>query len=547
MSRFIKKLVATVLFLIVASGIFFYFFLENIITKTLNDKIEIAFGSYYHLEYESEVTSLNGLKINFNFHQVKFSTDTLLNSPFQHYPILFFESANFKVQGISVIDLLLNKSINIEQLELDQPKLLILNKENKQQSIQGVQSASTSLKKSKTSLKSISLGTLSILNGHGEMVSYENQADTLYSTKEISIQINGLKTNLSSNIIDPSSFKLEDIDLKLDQLFLNPSFSTYKFLVDKSHFELKKGRLVSSGIKVFPKKSFYQTSIESKYRETLFNIKIDTLLCESEHFLKIFTDKIFKTKNIELTNVVAYFFENTNIKKEGNIIKPLINESILNIPFDLDIDSIRINNGFIEYQFLSKNSKVPASMEFTELNGHITNIRKSSKKADTVKIFLESKFMHQAPFTFIAEYPLSNINYQYYSGHIGSIPFASFEPMFRGAHEIKFKKGQVNNIFFTGIADNHSTFGQLIFDYKDLKIQLMSKKHKKQWLKSSVVNLLVRNDGRTDKEDNAQHVDFEYLRPNSVGQFGLYAHGIMDGLAQLILPKSIYKGNKKQK
>lgn len=545
MSRFTKKLVTVLLILVVASWAFVTFFLEDIITKTLNDKIEVTFGSYYQLEYESEKIRLTGMRIDFDFEKVKFSTDTLLNSPVEHYPILFFEAESFKVQGISIINLLLNKSITVDLLELDYLELLLLKKENAEQGDQQVKTITSTSKKDKNSLSHISLNALNILNAGGAILPFENQKDTLYSAKALTIKLEGLQTDLSSNIIDPESIELKNFNMELDQIFLNPIFSPYKFLVDKSHLDLKNGELMSFGIKAFPKKSFYETSVENEFRKTIFNIQIDSLLCKSEDLMEMFTNKLLKTKNIELINVQAYVYENNNIEKEETILKPLINESILNIPFNLDIDSVLIKNGFIEYQFLSKNGNEPARIDFSELNGHIANIRKTSEKADTVKIFLESNFMKQAPFTFIAEYPLSDINYQSYSGHIGSLPFSSFEPVFRGPNEIKFKTGQVNNIFFTGTADNLKTSGQLIFDYQDLNIQLLSKKHKKQWLKSSIVNLVVRNDGEDGTDKKADHVNFSYIRPKTVGQFGLYARGIMDGLAQVILPPSIYKKSKK--
>jgi hypothetical protein len=544
MTRIIKRLAAILLIVVIATGVFVVFFLENIIIKTLDNKIEATFGSNYQLKYDSEKIRLDGLRVNFSFEKVKFSTDTSHNSLTENYPILFFEATNFSVQGISVIDLLLNKSINVEHLELNQPELLILKRGNTQQEIQQ-QTDSVQSEIPKILLEYISLNSLSILNGKGAIISYQNKADTLYSAKEISLKIKEIQTDLSSNIIDPNTIKLKDIDLKLDQVFLNPTFSAYKFLVDKGHLRLKKGVLEGFGITAFPKKSFYQTSLESKYRKTLYDIKLDTFLCQSEHLMKMFSDQLFKTSSIELKNIQANFFENNNIAKEENVIKPLLNESILNIPFDMDIDSIMIKNGFIQYQFLAKNSEIPALIEFTELNGLIANIRKSTGKADTVKVFLESKFMHEAPFTFIAEYPLSNINYQWYSGHIRSMPFTSFKPAFRGTKKIDFKKGQINNIFFTGIIEESKTSGQLIFDYEGLKVQIYSKKQKKKWLKSKISNLIIRNNGKQSKEKTNQQVNFNYERPPSVGQFGLYAHGIMDGLAQVILPKSIYTANKK--
>lgn len=541
MSKLLKKTFIVLLVISIAAVVFITFFLEGIITKTLDNKIEATFGSYYQLQYASDDIQFNGLTIGFNFKDVKFSTDTLLNSSVENLPVLFFEASTFSIQGIGVFDLLLNKTINIKHFELNQPALLILKKDG----LKEVEAKAKPAKKSKTALKHISLNSLNILNGTGTVIEFNNRTDTLYSAKDFTLKLDNLQTDLVANSIDTKTVMLNGFDLQLEQVFLNPSFSQYKFLVDQSNLNLKKGMLKSFGIKALPKKSFYKTSLESEFRKTIFNIEIDTLLYESDYLLKLFTKNIVQAKNIELNSLKAYLYENNNIEKEETSLKPLINESINNLPFDLDIDSVKINNGFIEYQFLSKNGNLPASLDFSSLNGHIANIRRSSEQSDTVKLFLESDFMNQAPFTFVAEYPLSNINYQSFSGHIGSLPFSSFEPVFRGTNEIKFKKGHVNNIFFTGIADNLSTSGQLIFDYEDLNIQLISKKHKKQWLKSSLVNIVVRKDGKKSSKKNTEQVDFSYKRPATVGQFGLYARGIMDGLAQVILPTSIYKKTKK--
>lgn len=497
-----------------------------------------TFGSYYELAFESNYTSLTPAGFSIGFNGVKLRSDTTNKYMMSKFAPIFFDAQTLEANNIGIFDLLLKSDINVNSFMLKEPKLVFL-VGTKSQSI--AKSNNSKSAKPNSLIKELELGSFQLKGGSAAFVFMHNQLDTLYAGRDLNVEFNELDIIFDSTGVAPQNVLVEQVTIDLKEVKYNPKLSAYKYQMEHMILDYEKENLLLEKVDLIPKRSLYSMTLKEKYQKTMFDISIGQFELKGLSFDTLKNMNAFRASSGMLTDAKFTLLRNANYYLDPKA-KELMNESLAKSSFPIDLDTLFINNAEIDYRIVPKGKSEEGRVSLTNIDGYLAGVYSEDHKKDTLKLELTSDFMEHGKFSFAASFPLNDVPFNTYQGHISQLPFTDLNSIITPMAGVQLNAGIIEDIFFTGTCTNTITNGQMIFDYDNLKLQVNNeKKGKKNWLLTDIGNILVRHNSKKDKDGRSKSVAYEYERPPYQGHIGFYLNGILDGMMKTMLPKAIYK------
>lgn len=533
----------TVLVVAFLFSIFVSLFLKDIINNRLKKEIRDTFGDFYTLSFENSHTSLSWNGFNIEFEKVGFETDTANKLMMIRYPAVFFKTNSFQIVDINISDLFFHSVIDVSKVAIEKPELLFFIPQ-KERYLQNDNSTNAQVKKS--TIDSIRVANFDLTDGNASFVFHRNFADTLYAGKQVNVKMENLKIDLNSTESIVKTSKVQQMAFSLKEIMLSPRESDYEYLIDGVNFNYQDELLECYGIQVISKRNPYKMTLESKYRESIFNLSLDTLAYHSSNFASLKDLSSIKGRALHLVNLELNLVRNKSIPLDETQYKELFQECFLSLPIPVEIDTLFLKNSSIDYKLYSNKEPQPGHLTLTKLNATISNLYTKSSKADVIMASFKGVFMKEAPFTFEAILPLKDKKNHTYKGHIGSMEFTSLNPLIANLTRIKLAEGRINSIDFEGRGNQLKNWGTIRSDFEGLKLKVTDNQNNERWLQSGLGNLIARKNNRGNKNELVNPIGYFFERPPYKDHLTLYAGGLIDGFALSILPKSVYQLVKQQ-
>lgn len=533
----LKKVGITLLLVVLALSFFVTFFLKEIVNNQLKNQVSQTFGDFYTLSFEKSSTSLSTTGFNIEFQQVVFESDTANQFMLSRYPALFFKTNTLRINDINIFDLFLNATINVNRVSIDKPKLLFFIPRNEQ--AEQIEKAKTPSSTNENSIQSIRVGKFNLSEGEASFVFHRNFNDTLYAGKNVHVEMEGLGLDLVSSESVVKTATVRELKFSLKDLLLKPKELDYAYKIAGIQFDYTGELLLCYGMEVISNGNPSKMALNSKFRKTIFNVKMDTMVYESNNFKALKDLERIEARSLKLINLKMVLDRNKDVPLDETRYKKLFHQSLLDLPIIVDVDSVKIQNASIDYRVHSKKEQQPGNLLLTNLNGNITQLHTEENKKGIVNADFEGTFMGDGPFTFAAKLPLKNPRNHTYKGHIGAMDFTSLNPLIANLTSIKMEKGRIVSMEFEGNADHLTNNGVMKIQYRNLKLKITDKQNNSRWLQSGVGNLLIRNKNRT-ADGLPDTTLFSFKRPPYKDHLTLYGDGLINGFAKSILPKTIY-------
>lgn len=497
-----------------------------------------TFGDYYELAFESNYTSLNPSGFSIGFNGVKLQSDTTNKYMMSKFAPIFFDAQTLEANNIGVFDLLLRSDINVSSFILKEPKLVFLVGTKSQSAVSAEKPKST---KTNSFISQLELGSFQLKGGSAAFVFIQNQQDTLYAGRDLNVDFTDLDIIIDSTGVAPQNVTVEQVTIDLKEVKYNPKVSAYKYQMEHMLLDYQKRSLVLDQVDLIPKRSLYSMTLKEKYQKTMFDISVGQFELQELSFDTLKDMNAFRAATGILKDAKFTLLRNANYPLDPKA-KKLMNESLAKSSFPIDLDTLFIDNAEIDYSIVPKGKTKEGKVSLTNINGYLAGVYSEDHKKDTLKLQIESDFMEHGKFSFVANFPLNDIPYNTYQGHISQLPFTDLNSIITPMAGVQLNAGTIEDIFFTGTCTNTTTNGQMIFDYDNLKMQVNNeKKGKKNWLLTDIGNLIVRHKSKKDKDGRSKAVSYKYERPPFQGHIGFYLNGILDGMMKTMLPNAVYK------
>lgn len=516
--------------LLIAAGIILLIFIIVKIASVLaSDRLSELLNKEaksYYINFEEVEVSLFTQSIELN--------DILIKPLKENKTGVFSTVERFEIQGVSFIDLLFNNQLTLSELTVEKAntKVNLVKREDQKDEKPLKQFLKEMF--SKVKLKNIKLNecSLEIVEDNDTIPSVKLERFSL-SFEDVVLDTVTVKKTLPFSVssiegfINRSKFKVDSIyDLHFSQLKFSKGSITidslnYKTELSKDEFQRK-----------MPIQKDWINFLVPKLDIVNYNWKTDS------------TQFYFNADKFCLYDMDLLAYRDKNLPFGPHTQKPMPSEMLRSIPFNLNVDTIQVKKGRIQYQEKAEGKKVKGNVYFTKVYATIYNICNDSLsllKNPWLSLDAQATFNHcghlQTHWEFKVPDPQDHFKV---TGQLGKMDINCLNKTFKPMLDVK-AKGTVHQVKFNFNGDYAHSKGEVLFDYEGLQVQFQDQnKDFKNWLKSTVGNVVLRSDNLPSNSNYQKgEIDFERIQHKSV--FNYLWKSLQNGLKPVVIP---FKGEK---
>ena len=208
-------------------------------------------------------------------------------------------------------------------------------------------------------------------------------------------------------------------------------------------------------------------------------MKNESIILDKVNFLNIINKGALSAKSLNIYNPEISVFRDKRIPFPEWQRRPLPQTTLRELGFTVNIDTINLINGYINYQEHPEKAYSTGEVFFTDLNATILNLTNDSIRTLTysktnieasANVFGKGKV--KAAFLF----DLKNMdNIHTYGIELDSMDLSEFNRILIPSASVQIASGHNNKIIMNARANETYSYGEMKFYYDDLKIQLLNR------------------------------------------------------------------------
>ncbi|WP_308992350.1 DUF748 domain-containing protein [Mariniflexile litorale] len=474
-----KKNIKVILFLVfifLIGFIVLHLWAKNYIDNFLKQKAPEPYAISYS---DLDINILTGSVALQNASLKIKDTDTLENNS-----NLKLES--LQLSGISYWDLLFNEKLSINNIHLKNPKL----NHYPYEQTSSKKTASTTNKKS---IKTINIQELTIKNG--SFNSMQQTADSIkFSVSSYNLTILGSEINLNSSARIPLTY--EGYKLNAKNIILgHTKYETFKI----SSINSNKEATHIKNFQIVPKYNKKELSTHLSKERDYIKLTIPEINLDKLDFNYTKDRFGIKTPSVKLVapNLEVY---RDKLLPDDLTVKSLYSKSLRNLSFNLDLEELKISDGYISYAELVDANNEAGKLFFSQVDAtlsHITNL----KEAEKTDIKIQSKLMDKAPLNLNWSFDVNNKTDDIeVSGSLNNLPAEILNPFFK-PNLNALTEGTLQKLYFTFYGNNIQSQGEMKMKYEDFKFEILQKNgFKINKVLTTIGNIFINDGSNTDAE-----------------------------------------------
>ena len=460
-----------------------------------------------------------------------------------------------KLSGIKILKAYKNKIVDINKFIIKRPdikvfKLKSLPKSNKD----GKESKKFNFDSINIKpLNSIIINKFNIEKSSVEVFELNNKTPTI-SIASFSFLLSDLIIDPDNSGKDKRAINFKDLTINLkDQNYILPG-NFYKIYFDKADICYSKSNIFINSFKLIPLYDRVTFGQKTEYQTDYTELTIKDIKFKYLDFDELIFNKKLNLKFIDIVGLETNIFRDKRLPFNFDRFPKLYNESIHNMKFPINIDSIHITNAKVTYEEQVEKADKPGMVFFDEMNILIKNITNDSeklKKNKSMKIYSTGMLMNKGLLKAKILMPLTGkIDTFSFSGSLGYMEMEKLNTITIPNASVKIDKGNINSVSFSANANNNYAKGRMEFLYNDLDIEIIKnidgEEVKENKLLSFVANKIIKKSNPiADKPPRIAEMYFE--RDKNKGIINFIWKTVLSGIKATVSPgkKHIVDDNKK--
>ena len=425
------------------------------------------------------------------------------------------------IKGVGYYQALFGNTISVREIQLLRPKGEYY-QGGHQVEKDGI-SASDSAKE-----RTLSIAQLSVVDG--EFRIFGKDPDTLvFSMENLNLSLENLK--MDKEIVERIiPFAYGDYDL-----------STGMVYADLGPFEA----LTLSGTTITNKElQLSNLSLKSKYNKITLSRKLD-----KEHdYIDLEIPEVVMT-NMDFGFNAERFFLNTKsvvlqypkmeiyrdkLVQDDYEQKKLYSRMLRELPIDLNVSEVKVNDGYISYSELVKSGTVPGEIVFADLGATISNVSNTQESGEKTEIRAVAQLMGEAPIELTWNFNAHKENDAFFvSGVVTNFKSKSINQFLRSNLRTE-AEGDVQELYFTVSGDAVSASGDMKMNYEDFRFTVLKKDRMGVNKLLTFVGNIFTNDGSKTDESGYRYGEIYAERDNTKSFFNYLWLNVMDGIVNTL-------------
>jgi hypothetical protein len=544
--RLIKWLSAGCLTLFLFFSVASWYYSEKlrpIITDEIKDLVLSTTDSLYHIDFSTVKT--NVFTGNASLSDVAIIPDSSVLSklvikhraPNNVYTI---KVKKLSIRGFHPLQLFKYKKLNVEQLLLENPSIMMANKqqpfnENKLAS----RGASPYAYISKY-LKEFRVNTIRFSNIRFKYVNNNLALPETDSLVNLNVTLKDWLIDAKSASDPTRMYLLKDIILNINDYAYATPDSMYHIRIDRFDFRASTGRIKINQFTLVPRYSEMEFGQVAGYAKDRFNISLNDISLSGIDFpLYVRKQELLATEMNINNGFLAVFnnnmLSNQNVAKAGKFPHQLLQT----IKAPITVKKLSLDHIKISYAEYDRDSKEKGIITFDNTSGVINNVTNApafKKRNPFMFARMHSRLMGQGQMDVNFRFDLNAADGAFaYAGLLKDMDGRALNKVTRPLGMLQIRSGYINALSFRVQANDKRATGKLNFKYERLGVNLLKREEgknhlvKKGWL-SFLANNLVLNTSNPDRNGKFVSADINYTKVPSSTFFSYLYKTLFEGI-----------------
>ncbi|MEQ8469553.1 MAG: hypothetical protein RIC35_00125 [Marinoscillum sp.] len=241
--------------------------------------------------------------------------------------------------------------------------------------------------------------------------------------------------------------------------------------------------------------------------------------------------------NLDQANLSVY--KDKRPTTQSQEIKPLLTGMIMELPFTLTIDTLTVLDSYIEYEQFPVRFPRSGKVFFDKMYVSAYNVTNDSialNQSSKTLIDVETDFMGEGKLWTNIQLDLRSPKQDFtVKGKLGTLPVTYVNQVMTPLVGVT-AEGTVHEVNFEFNGDEYDASGLITCEYTDLNITKYDDTRDKEFLKSILGNLILRNNNR--KEDSLGYKEGEiyFIRYQNKNFFNYLWNSVRVGLMDIVVP-----------
>lgn len=508
MKRFWKWIIGIVVILsIVLGGIVWYFSMhwKPIIDQKFKDLVMASTDSLYTVDYDDldinlalgDVTVKNlVLKSDSNVYR---QLEGVRKAPDNRFQI---EVSKLKFRNFSIRDMLMNKELYLKNVVLDTPVIHMINEYHSYNDTASTEKSKPLYDKIKNSLKRIKIDGIAMNGVNFKYSQRQKNINQDFEIKKVNVKIQDVLVD-STSISDATRFyHTKMVDIEVPGFTYKTPDGFYKVDFDKLKINTKERNILLTKVAYQPllnKSAYYKAKGKGG---SYVVMKFDTVRFESFDFNKLLRDKKIYAAKAQLKDGILDIYTDKHYKATPlNKIGKSPHQALQHMKTQLAFDTLLLQNAHISYSELSGKFNQVGKITFDKSYATITNMTNDATRLAQNKwmhVDFLTQVMNSGKLHVLFDFDMTSTKgFHRYKGSLGAMQAPAFNQILRPLLNVEIASGNIKKIAFDIEANDYRNWGQLKFDYDNLKVNILEKNpdgtHKNKSLVSLLINELLVN------------------------------------------------------
>lgn len=387
--------------------------------------------------------------------------------------LLDLQTGPARIRGLNFFKALFKQEVAIENLDLEEPKLLmtVMRQDTTSQHKPMHQTA-------KGFLKGFRTDSIRVRNGGLRYREGAAQEQLIFLVERFDLDIHGFKLDSTSFHNSEKAYYASQYLLRANKAAYTFPDGTYRATLDSLNINTQEQTITGISLLLNPLRSNTELAKIKGKPVTSQTLKVAQLKMNKVNFSAHSQQNSFLVGAVWVREPEFSAFKDQT-QQGPSEQKPLPHDMVQGIKTDFRIDTIEVQNGYVRYEELVPQASESGHITINGINAtisNLTNIAGNISRKNPAVVQVSAKIMEQAPMQATIRLPLLDQNgYHTIEGSIGQCEPAVLNPILVPTSFVKIESGQISRGSFNATLNKTQAEGKMTVIYSNVEVEKVKK------------------------------------------------------------------------
>ena len=329
--------------------------------------------------------------------------------------------------------------------------------------------------KDKTAIKKLVLNELELFDGN---ITWEFEGEETSGFKFNHFGIKGTDVKINSENKNELP-KFGEIEMSFGDFRHDVMQKYYDLQIDSFYMNSNTERMSLLGTQLIPRYGIFEFAKVANWEKSRLELYLSKIDFEQFRVKEFLYNNTLKVGLVKVDSLGVRNFKNKNYRMISRFM-PIPTLNLTSSKIKINVDSLRLNKGYIEHRQLARNGVKSGRLLFTELESSVSNITNDSlaiSRNGFLTMNASTKLMGEGQINAKFDFDLKDAAQRFVGyAHVGKFDATVLNSYLEPTAYIRIRKGNISNGDLQFFGDDELGAGEMELIYKNLHVDFLNQK-----------------------------------------------------------------------